>query len=73
MIRAGTPDESDLLGNEIDLVISMKVNRWVAFEAGWAHFFAGRFVKQTATGSGPGSDNEDSDMDFIWAQLTLQF
>ncbi len=72
-IRAGTPDESDLLGNEIDLVISMKVNRWVAFEAGWAHFFAGRFVKQTATGSGPGSDNEDSDMDFIWAQLTLQF
>src|SRR5690606_38157077 len=48
-IRTGTPNESDLLGNEIDLVISMKVNRWVAFEAGWAHFFAGRFVKQTAT------------------------
>ena len=43
------------------------------FEAGWAHFFAGRFVKQTATMTGPGSDNEDSDMDFVWAQLTLKF
>ena len=72
-IRTGSPNDSDLLGNEVDLVVSLKVNRWVAFEAGWAHFFAGRFVKQTATMTGPGSDNEDSDMDFVWAQLTLKF
>ena len=73
VIRAGSPNESDLLGNELDFVVNVKVNRWVAFEAGWAHFFAGRFVKQTATGTGQGSDNEDSDMDFVWAQLTLKF
>lgn len=72
-VRLGSPNESDLIGNELNLVVSLKVNRWVGFEVGWAHFFAGRFVKQTATGSGPGSDNEDSDMDFAWAQLTLGF
>lgn len=72
-IRTGSPDESDQLGNEVDLLIKLKINRWVSFETGWAHFFAGRFVKQTATGVGPGSDNEDSDMDFVWAQLTFKF
>lgn len=72
-IRTGTPDESNEIGNEVDLLIKFKVNRWVDFEIGWAHFFAGRFVKQTRTGTGPGSDNEASDMDFAWAQLTFKF
>lgn len=71
LIRAGSPAVSDELGYEVDLVVSLKVTRWAAFEAGWAHFFAGRFVKQTAVGGGSGG--EDSDMDFAWAGLTLQF
>lgn len=70
-IRTGTPDHSDELGYEVDLVLSLKITRWTAFEVGWAHFFAGRFVKQTAVGGG--SAGEDSDMDFAWAQFTLQF
>lgn len=73
LIHTGSPNESDLIGNEVDLVVRVKVKRWGAFEVGWAHFFAGRYVKQTATGTGPGSDNEDSDTDFAWAQLTLGF
>lgn len=71
LVRAGTPNESDELGYEVDLVLSLKINRWTSFEVGWAHFFAGRFVKQMAAGIG--SANERSDMDFVWAQLTLQF
>jgi hypothetical protein len=71
IIRAGTPDESNEIGYEFDLVVRLGITKWVTVEAGWAHFFAGRFVKQTATGTGSGA--EDSDMDFAWAQLTLQF
>ena len=71
LIRAGSPAVSDEIGYELDLVIRVKVNKWASFEAGLAHFFAGRFVKQTATGGGSGG--EESDMEFGWAQLTLQF
>lgn len=73
VIRAGSPAQSDELGYEFDLVIPLKVNRFFSFEAGWAHFFTGRFVSQTATGTGPGSNNEDSDMDFFWVQATFKF
>jgi hypothetical protein len=71
LIRAGSPDVSDELGYELDITVSLKLTRWVAFEAGWAHFFAGRFVKQTAVGGG--SAGEESDMEFGWAQISLQF
>lgn len=73
VIRAGSPAQSDELGYEFDLVIPLKVSRFFSFEAGWAHFFTGRFVSQTATDSGPGSNNEDSDMDFFWVQAAFRF
>lgn len=73
VIRAGSPAHSDELGYEFDLAVPLKVNRFFSVEAGWAHFFAGRFVSQTASGSGKGSANEDSDMDFFWLQATFRF
>jgi len=73
VIRAGSPAQSDELGYEFDLQIPLKVSRFFTFEAGWAHFFSGRFVSQTATGSGPGSNNEDSDLDFFWLQAAVRF
>lgn len=73
VIRGGSPNESDQIGHEFDMVIKVKVNRWITAEVGWAHFFAGRFIKETATGSGLNTDNEESDMDFVWAQITLKF
>lgn len=73
VIRAGSPAQSDELGYEFDLQIPLKVSRFFTFEAGWAHFFSGRFVSQTASGSGPGSNNEDSDLDFFWLQAAVRF
>jgi len=72
LIRAGSPAVSDELGYEFDAALTLKVNKWVSFEAGWAHFFTGRFVKQTATAKS-GSVGEESDMDFAYAQISLQF
>ncbi|MHC4839344.1 MAG: alginate export family protein [Planctomycetota bacterium] len=73
VIRTGTNNDSKALGSEIDLTAKLKINRWISTDIGIAMFMAGGFVKDTATGSGPGSDNEDSGMVFVWAQVMLKF
>jgi hypothetical protein len=67
LVRGGTHDDSRTIGHEIDLVATAKLSRWVTVELGYSHFFAGRFVRQTA------GDNRRRDMDFLYAQLVLQF
>ncbi|MDC1142483.1 alginate export family protein [Planctomycetota bacterium] len=73
IIRGGTNNDSANIGSEIDITAKLAVNRWVTVDVGAAFFFAGGFVKDTATGTGPGSDNEDSGMIFFWAQVMLKF
>ncbi|MEE9312439.1 MAG: alginate export family protein [Planctomycetota bacterium] len=73
LIRAGTDQDSGSIGSEIDVVGTLKVNRWVDVQVGLAMFMAGGFVEDTASGSGGGADNEESGMTFFWTQLTFKF
>lgn len=68
-LRPGDETQSLELGAEADLLVLIKVNRWFSVEAGWAHFFAGRFVRSRETAGG----NRRKDMDFFYLQLHLQF
>ncbi|MCF6228223.1 MAG: alginate export family protein [Planctomycetes bacterium] len=73
VIRTGTNQDSDDIGSEIDIVATLKVNRWIDVQVGLAMFMAGGFVKDTATDTGNGADNEESGMTFFWTQLTFKF
>lgn len=69
VVRPGNERQSVELGAEADLLVFIKVNRWFNAEAGWAHYFAGRFVRSRDTAG----NNRRKDMDFFYVQLQLQF
>lgn len=52
------------LGEEVDLVLGWKINRFLTLGGGYSHFFTGGFVRAT----GPSSD-----ADFGYLQLTAGF
>ncbi|MCA9399999.1 MAG: alginate export family protein [Candidatus Omnitrophica bacterium] len=62
--RAGANSASSHAGNELDLLAEYKLNDYVSFLAGYSHFFAGDFLKDT----GPSDD-----ADFVYAQTVLEF
>lgn len=73
VIRSGTNNDSNSIGSEIDVVATLKINQWITTELGLAMFMPGGFVKDTATGTGSGADNEESGMAFLWAQIMFKF
>jgi hypothetical protein len=60
--RSGRAD--DYVGDELDAVLKYDLNKYVSFESGYAHFFAGEYVEDT------GSSN---DADWFYLQTTLNF
>ncbi len=61
---ATSRDVSGHVGEEVDLTLGWKVNRFLTLGGGYSHFFTGGFVKAT----GPSSDT-----DFGYLQLTAGF
>jgi hypothetical protein len=55
---------SNFAGHEIDLACTYKANDWLSIFAGYSHFFAGDYLKDT----GPSDD-----ADFAWLQATVAF
>ena len=64
VIRPATPGADDFVGEEIDLTAKYKLNKHVAFQAGYSHFFAADFVEDTGS---------DDDADWAYFQTVLSF
>ena len=61
---------SDYVGDEVDLVLSYKVSSFLDIEGGYAHFFSGEYVRDTATGTAKGADK---DADWFYLQTVITF
>lgn len=64
VVRRGAPGTSTEVGSEVDLVANYRFNRHLDLEAGFSHFFPGKFIKQT----GP-----DEDINFFYLQTQFYF
>jgi hypothetical protein len=71
-LRTKTPDGRDVrtigasnfAGHEIDLTATYELNKFVKFQTGYSHFFAGRYLADTGA---------DSDADFGYFMTTFSF
>ena len=59
---AGLSGVSPHVGDEIDLTADYKINNYVNVQAGYSHFFAGKYLQETGA---------NDDADFLYVQTTL--
>jgi hypothetical protein len=64
LLRAGNPNASRAVGEEIDVGATYRVDTHLQLGGGWAHFFPGPFVRAT----GPG---RNVDFGYAFAQFTF--
>lgn len=64
LIRPGTSSDDRHLGDELDLTVKWRPYEHLTVLAGWSHFFAGGFVRDTGGGG---------DLDFVYLQSFLSF
>jgi hypothetical protein len=62
------PSAGDNVGSELDLTASYAITRFASAQAGYSHFFAGDYVKNSLAGHGGAMD-----ADYFYAQLTCNF
>ncbi len=58
----------NFVGTETDLTAAYTVNTYTTISAGYAHLFAGDYIKNSLAGSGGATD-----ADFLYAQLVFNF
>ena len=63
-VRPITPGAPNYVGSEIDLTATYQPIKFLTFQAGYSHFFAGSYVRAT----GP-----DGDADFGYVQALVNF
>lgn len=63
------PDYSSYVGSEIDLVATYAVSPHAVVEAGFGHFFAGRYIEQSLSAGTHGAD----DANFFYLQANFNF
>jgi hypothetical protein len=63
-LRPGSAGSSEYIGSEIDLTLQYPLDRHILVQAGYSHFFAGDFIKE----SGP---SDDVDFAYLMTQLTF--
>jgi hypothetical protein len=63
------PGYDNFVGSELDVVLTYAPQPWLNAQAGYGHFFAGDYVRQSLAAPGYGS----SDADWVYAQLTFNF
>ncbi len=61
-VRPVTPGADRFAGTELDLSLAWKARKWLTFQAGWSHFFAGDHLE--ASGA-------SDDADFAWVMTTV--
>ena len=57
------------VGNELDLLVNWRVASWGQLQAGHGHFFAGDYIRQSATAGGRSTE----DADWLYLQATFSF
>jgi hypothetical protein len=67
-VRPITPGANPFVGTELDLTVGFTPYKWLKLQGGYSHFFAGDYVRQTASGA-----NGRDDADFGYVQATLTF
>ncbi len=63
------PSYSSFVGAEVDLIAGWAVTRFAQLEAGYGHFFTGKYIQQSLSSPAFGS----RDADWFYAQLTVSF
>lgn len=69
-LRDRTGNSGNALGKEVDLRVRFPINQYASLNIGYAHFWAGDFVKQTSRRVAGQADRDDSS-DFFYTELTL--
>lgn len=62
------PGYGDFVGEELDLTGSWAMTTFASIQAGFAHFFAGDYVKDSLNGHGGRAD-----ADYVYAQMSFNF
>ncbi len=63
-VRPVNPAASNFAGSELDLTLTYAPKKWLAFQAGYSHFFAGDYLSDTGAAD---------DADFAYTQVTFKF
>jgi hypothetical protein len=63
------PGFSSYVGNELDLLVNWRVAAWGQLQAGYAHFFVGDYIRQSAAAGGRNTE----DANWAYVQATLSF
>ena len=63
-VRPITPGADSFAGSELDLTVTYAPKKWLSFQVGYSHFFAGSYLKDTGA---------SSDADFAYTQMTIKF
>ena len=72
-LRDQTGQSGDHIGDELDLRVRFPINKQVAVNLGYAHFWAGDFTKTTSRKIA-GESNRDAQSDFFYLEIsTLAF
>ena len=58
---------SNYMGSEVDLIATYDVTKWCKLQVGGAHFFAGDYIRETA------SSQETDDANFVYTQMQFDF
>ncbi|MCX7826788.1 MAG: alginate export family protein, partial [Verrucomicrobiae bacterium] len=58
----------EYVGSEVDLTVTYAPFKWLKLQAGYSHFWAGDYVKDTASGL-----NGNDGADFGYLQTTFSF
>ncbi|PPC92608.1 MAG: alginate export family protein [Methylotenera sp.] len=69
-LRDRTGNSGNDLGKEVDLRVRFPINDYASLNIGYAHFWAGDFVKDTSRRVAGQADRDDSS-DFFYTELTL--
>jgi hypothetical protein len=62
------PNYSSFLGTEVDLIAGYALTRFAQLEAGYGHFFTGRYIDQSLAATGGSKD-----ANYVYLQLNLIF
>jgi hypothetical protein len=61
------PTYDSFVGTEVDVIMGVMLSRFMNFEAGYAHFFAGPYISQSLSKVG------SKDADWLYGQLLIRF
>ncbi len=62
------PSYDSFIGGELDLIAGFAVNKFTALEAGYGHFFTGKYLNQTWQNAGGAAD-----ADWVYLQTVIRF